>query len=163
LEKLGINWGLLIAQMFNVIFLVWMLSRFLFNPLINLLSERTKRVEESLQEADKVREQMAAQRKENDVELAKARQEAASVMAQAQERARVQEQEIINQARAEAERIKADARANAEQELDRLAAEFKNQAASLVTETAAKVLGAELKGNHKQLIDESLSRLGRNN
>jgi len=33
----------------------------------------------------------------------------------------------------------------------------------LVTETAAKVLGAELKGNHSQLIDESLSRLGRNN
>jgi len=25
------------------------------------------------------------------------------------------------------------------------------------------VLGAELKGNHSQLIDESLSRLGRNN
>jgi hypothetical protein len=24
-------------------------------------------------------------------------------------------------------------------------------------------LGAELKGNHKQLLDESLSRLGRNN
>jgi F-type H+-transporting ATPase subunit b len=163
LEKLGINWGLLIAQMFNVIFLVWMLSRFLYTPLINLLSERTKRVEESLQEADKVREQMSAQRKENEVELAKARQEAAAVMAQAQERARVQEQEIINQARAEAERIKADARSSAELELDRLAGEFKNQAASLVVETATKVLGAELKGNHKQLIDESLGRLGRNN
>jgi len=96
LEKLGINWGLLIAQIFNVIFLVWMLSRFLFNPLINLLAERTKRVEESLREADKVREQMATQRKENEAEQAKARQEAAGVMAQAQERARVQEQEIIN-------------------------------------------------------------------
>ena len=163
MEKLGINWGLLIAQMFNVIFLVWMLSRFLYTPLINLLSERTKRVEESLQEADKVREQMAAQRKENDAELAKARQEAAAVMAQAQERARVQEQEIISQARAEAERIKSDARANAEQELDRLAGDFKSQAADLVIKTATKVLGAELKGSHKQLIDESLSQLGRNN
>ena len=163
MEKLGINWGLLIAQIFNVIFLVWMLSRFLFNPLINLLAERTKRVEESLREADKVREQMATQRKENEAEQAKARQEAAGVMAQAQERARVQEQEIINQARAEAERIKAEARANAEQELSRMAGEFKNQAATLVTETAAKVLGAELKGNHKLLFDESLGRLGRNN
>jgi len=87
LEKLGINWGLLIAQMFNVIFLVWMLSRFLFNPLINLMAERTKRVEDGLKEADKVREQMAAQRKENEVELAKARQEAGAVMAHPRARA----------------------------------------------------------------------------
>ncbi|MFN7472026.1 MAG: ATP F0F1 synthase subunit B, partial [Roseiflexaceae bacterium] len=100
MEKLGINWGLLIAQMFNVIFLVWMLSRFLFNPLINLMAERTKRVEDGLKEADMVREQMAAQRKENEVELAKARQEAGAVMAQATERARIQEQELINAARA---------------------------------------------------------------
>jgi F-type H+-transporting ATPase subunit b len=163
LEKLGINYSLLVAQIFNVIFLVWMLSKFLFTPILNLLQERTKRVEESLREADKVREQMASQRKENEAEQAKARQEAAAVMAQAQDRARVQEAEIVNQARHEAERIKAEARANAETELDRMASEFKNQAATLVTETAAKVLGAELKGNHKQLIDESLSRLGRNN
>lgn len=163
MEKLGINWGLLIAQMFNVIFLVWMLSRFLFNPLINLMADRTKRVEDGLKEADNVREQMTAQRKENEVELAKARQEAGAVMAQATERARIQEQELINAARAEAERIKNDARANAEREVERLAGDFKNQAAALVTETAAKVLGAELKGNHSQLIDESLSRLGRNN
>ena len=81
----------------------------------------------------------------------------------ATERARIQEQELINAARAEAERIKNDARANAEREVERLAGDFKNQAAALVTETAAKVLGAELKGNHSQLIDESLSRLGRNN
>jgi len=137
LEKLGINYSLLVAQIFNVIFLVWMLSKFLFTPILNLLQERTKRVEESLREADKVREQMASQRKENEAEQAKARQEAAAVMAQAQDRARVQEAEIVNQARHEAERIKAEARANAETELDRMAGEFKNKAATLVTETAA--------------------------
>jgi F-type H+-transporting ATPase subunit b len=163
LEKLGINYSLLVAQIFNVIFLVWMLSKFLYTPILNLLKERTQRIEDGLKEADKVREQMASQRKENEVEQTKARQEAAAMMAQAQDRARVQEAEIVNQARHEAERIKAEARANAETELDRMAGEFKNQAATLVTETAAKVLGAELKGNHKQLIDESLSRLGRNN
>jgi len=140
-----------------------MLSKFLYTPILNLLKERTQRIEDGLKEADKVREQMASQRKENEVEQTKARQEAAAMMAQAQDRARVQEAEIVNQARHEAERIKAEARANAETELDRMAGEFKNQAATLVTETAAKVLGAELKGNHKQLIDESLSRLGRNN
>lgn len=163
MEKLGINYSLLVAQIFNVIFLVWMLSKFLYTPILNLLKERTQRIEDGLKEADKVREQMASQRKENEVEQTKARQEAAAMMAQAQDRARVQEAEIVNQARHEAERIKAEARANAETELDRMAGEFKNQAATLVTETAAKVLGAELKGNHKQLIDESLSRLGRNN
>jgi F-type H+-transporting ATPase subunit b len=132
LEKLGINYSLLVAQIFNVIFLVWMLSKFLYTPILNLLKERTQRVEDGLKEADKVREQMAAQRKENEVELAKARQEAGAVMAQATERARIQEQELINAARAEAERIKSDARANAERE-----ALFEEKFAELIVKECA--------------------------
>ncbi|MBO9383099.1 MAG: F0F1 ATP synthase subunit B, partial [Roseiflexus sp.] len=116
MEKLGINWGLLIAQLINVIFVVWLLTTFLYRPILNMLNQRTSRIQEGLQDAEKVKEQLANAKRDYDAELAKARQEAAAILAQAQERARAQAAEIIAQAHRDAEKIRSDALAQAEQE-----------------------------------------------
>jgi F-type H+-transporting ATPase subunit b len=163
-EKLGINWGLLIGQLVNVIFLVWLLGQFLYKPILNALSERTRRVQDSLSEADQVKQQLANAKKDYEAELAKARQEAAGIVAQAQDRAKSQEAEIIAQARREADRIREEARATASQERDTLLSDAKGKIAELVTLTATRVLGAELKAKgHDQLIAESLAALDRRN
>lgn len=164
MEQLGINWGLLIAQIVNVVLLVWLLTRFLYTPILNLLNERTRRIQESLREADQVKEQLANAKRDYDAEIAKARQEAAGILAQAQERARVQASEIVAQARQEADRTRAEAREQAMQEREQILREVKGQVAELVTLTATKVLGAELSAKgHDQLIAESLSQLDRRN
>ncbi len=163
MEKLGINWGLLIAQLFNVVLLVWLLTMFLYRPVLNMLNERTRRVQESLKDAEQVKEQLARANQDYDAKLAQARQEAAAILAQAQDRAKLQEAEIVAQARQEADRIRADAREQAMQERDQLLRDLKNQMAELVTVTASRVLGEELKSNHDRLIEESLASLGRQN
>lgn len=164
MEKLGINWGLLIAQIFNVALLVWLLNQFLFQPILKMLNERTKRVEDSLKDAEQVKQQLANAKRDYDAELAKARQEAGAIVAQAQERAKTQEVEILAQARQEADRLRIDAREQAVQERDRMLREAKGQIAELVTLTASRVLGAELKANgHDTLIEESLASLDRRN
>ncbi|HEX5688544.1 MAG TPA: ATP F0F1 synthase subunit B, partial [Roseiflexaceae bacterium] len=94
---------------------------------------------------------------------ARARQEAAGILAQAQERAKAQEAELVAQARQEADRIRSEAREQAVQERDQLLRDLKNQVADLVTMTATRVLGEELKSNHDKLIEESLASLGRQN
>jgi F-type H+-transporting ATPase subunit b len=163
-EKLGINWGLLIAQLFNVIFLVWLLGQFLFKPILNMLNERTRRVQDSLAEADQVKQQLANAKKDYEAELAKARQEAAGIVAQAHDRAKAQEAEIIAQARRDADRIRDEARTTAVQERDTLLSDAKGKIAELVTLTASRVLGAELQAKgHDTLIAESLSALDRRN
>jgi F-type H+-transporting ATPase subunit b len=163
-QELGINWGLLVAQLVNVAILVWILTQLLYKPILNILNERTRRIEDSLKEADQVKQQLANARRDYDAEIAKARQEAAGIVAQAQERAKAQEAEIIAQARLEAERIKEDARQQAGQEKTRLLSEAKGQIAELVTLTASRVLGAELQARgHDTLIEESLAALERRN
>jgi F-type H+-transporting ATPase subunit b len=132
---------------------------FLYRPVINMFNERTRRIQESLKDAEQVKEQLANAKRDYDAELAKARQEAAAILAQAQERARVQEQEIIVQARQEADRIRREARDQAAQDRDRVLSDLKGQVADLVTKTAARVLGEELKTNHDKLIEESLASL----
>ncbi len=164
MEQLGINWPLLIAQIFNVILLVWLLTAFLYKPVLKLLNERTQRIQESLSQADQVKQQLANAKRDYDAEIAKARQEAAGILAQAQERAKAQEAEIIAQARQEGERIRVEAREQSLQERDQMLRELKNQLADLVTMTASRVLQAELKAKgHDKLIDESLAELGRRN
>ena len=163
MEKLGINWGLLIAQLINVIFVVWLLTAFLYRPILNMLNQRTNRIQEGLQDAEKVREQLANAKRDYDAELARARQEAAGVLAQAQERARAQAAEIIAQAHRDAEKIKSDALAQAEQERQRMLGELKDRMAELVVLTAERVLGEELRSNHDRLIEESLAELGKYN
>lgn len=163
MEQLGINWGLLIAQLFNVALVVWIVSQLLFKPVVNMLNERTKRIEEGLKGSDRMKEEMAKAKAEYDAEIAKARQEAAAIVAQAQDRAKNQEAEIVAQARQEADRIRRDAQAQAEQERQRALQDMKGQMAELVTLTAQKVLGAELKGNHDRLIEESLANLATKN
>lgn len=164
MERLGINWGLLVAQLFNVIVLVWLLNQFLFKPILNMLNERTRRVQDSLRDADQVKQQLANAKRDYDAEIAKARQEGAAMVAQAQERARSQEAEILTQARREADRLREEARVQAGQERDQLLRDAKNQIADLVTLTASRVLGAELQnGGHDKLIAESLAALDRRN
>jgi F-type H+-transporting ATPase subunit b len=162
-EKLGINYGLLVAQLFNVVLIVILLTMFLYRPVLNMLNERTRRIQDSLKEAEQVKEQLARANQDYDAKLAQARQEAAGILAQAQERAKGQEAEIVAQARQEADRIRTEAREQAEQERDRLLRDLKGQMAELVTLTASRVLGEELKSNHDRLIEESLASLGRQN
>lgn len=164
MERLGINWGLLVAQIFNVAVLVWLLNQFLFKPILKMLNERTQRIQDSLREADQVKLQLASAKSGYEAELVKARQEAAGTVAQAQERAKAQEAEIIAQARREGDRIREDARVQAMQERDQMLREAKSQIAELVTLTASRVLDAELKaGGHDRLIAESLAALDRRN
>lgn len=70
MEKLGINWGLLVAQLVNVILIVWLLSMLLYRPVLNMLNERTRRIQESLKEAEQVKEQLARANQDYDAKLA---------------------------------------------------------------------------------------------
>ena len=74
MEKLGINFGLLIAQLVNVILIVWLLTMLLYKPVLNMLNERTRRIQESLKEADQVKEQLARANQDYDAKLAQSRQ-----------------------------------------------------------------------------------------
>lgn len=164
MEQLGISLPKIIYQVINFGAMAIILYALLYRRVLNMLQARTERIEQSLRDADQVKQQLANARRDYDAELARARQEAAGILAQAQERARAQEAEIVAQARQEADRIRNEARDQARQERDQLLREVKGQLAELVTLTASRVLRAELSAKgHDALIDESLAELGRRN
>ncbi len=161
--KLGINPYLLVAQLINFGLVVFLLSRLLYRPVLNALQARTQRIQESIENAEQVKQQLARAQQDYEARMAEARQQAAQIVAQAQERAQVQARELVANAQADAERIKAEAHQQAQQEREQLLRGLQGQLANLVTETARNVIGQELRtgGGHERLIQQSLSELGR--
>ncbi len=160
--KLGINPYLLVAQIINFGLVALLLGYFLYRPVLNALQARTARIQESIENAEQVKQQLSRAQQDYEAQLGKARQEAAQIMAQANERAQVQAREVMANAQTEAARIKAEAQEQAQQEREQLLRGLQGQLANLVTQTAGTVIGQELQGaGHDRLIQQSIADLGR--
>ena len=58
ISQLGINWKLLIAQAVNFAILLVLLRMFVYGPLMNMLHERRRRIEEGLEKAKEADERL---------------------------------------------------------------------------------------------------------
>ena len=164
MDALGIDLPLLISQIVNFSLLAIILNALLYKPVLNALRTRTERIRESLENAEQVKLQLASAQTDYDAKLGEARREAQTIIAQAQERARVQEQEMVAEARQRIVRMEEEAREKVEQERQQMLVSMQGQLASLVTQTASKVIGRELQGKgHEELIAKSIDQLGRLN
>lgn len=164
MDKLGIALPQLLSQLVNFSLLMILLNMFLYKPILNALRTRAERIRESLDNAEKVKQQLARAETDYDARMGEARREAQTIIAQATERARVQEQELVTTARANIERMEMEARAKMEQDRQQTMRGLQSQLAGLVTQTASTVIGKELQGKgHDELIAQSIAQLGRLN
>lgn len=107
LGKIGIDWGLVLAQILNFLILLWFLHRFLYRPLLKGLENSD--LEEAEREMKKVRQEedefkaartkaMDEARKKSSSIVAAAEKIAAEVQETAREKAEEQKKEILAQA-----------------------------------------------------------------
>ncbi len=75
--RLGINWFLLISQLINFGLLAFLLVRFLYRPVLDALHNRQMRIQESIENAEQVKQQVARAQQDYEARLHEARQEAA--------------------------------------------------------------------------------------
>lgn len=152
LRPLGIDLRLFIAYLINFAILLFLLRLFLYRPVLNMLAERRQRIQESLEQADKVRQEAQVQRAEYQRELEEARktsQEAAARAAQETEKMR---EAILEDARREAEQIRNQARQQIEVERQQAMAELQRRVADLAIDISRKVIGRTVS------VDENLQR-----
>lgn len=163
LKPLGIEPVLLIAYAVNFLVLLALLRVFLYKPVLNMMAQRRQKIQDGLQEAEKVRQQAAVERQEFEKELEESRrvsQESAARAAQTTEKMR---EEILSQAQAEAEQIKARALQEIDVERKQAEAELRRYVADLTVELAGKVLGetvARDEDTQRRLIDKFLTEMG---
>lgn len=139
-------------------------SRFAMPRLNQLLDERAASIQGQMEEAEKAREEAAAEKREYEQQLAEAKSEGNEIIEDAKQTAEQLRRDIVAKAEAEAEAIKARAQSEADQERERLVSELRGEVGRLSVELAERIVGKELdESRHQDLVDEYITKLSRNN
>lgn len=162
LETLGINAASLLWHTINFLVLLVLLRRFLYRPVIRMLDERSRRIKESMEQAEEVKVQLTRANEETRLALEKARKEAQAIADQASQIGEQVKAQARRDAQAEAEKILAQAQQQIEQERRQAMAELRVEMANLVVAAAGKVISRQLdERTQRQLVDEFLRGDGR--
>lgn len=141
---LGLNWKLFIAQLVNFGVIIFVLWKWVFTPVTNALSSRTKKIEQSLADAEKIKQQVADLEIYTRDQEAKARAEYQKAVDESVRAASRQKENILGEARVQSEKMIADAEARIAQEHDRMIKEAREELADLVIAAAEKLLSEKI-------------------
>ena len=155
---LGLNLPALVAQLVSFTLLLVVFRAFLYKPVIRMLDERKKRIQEGLDASEEAKRRLSQTEQEVAKELEKARQQGQEQVAQAQQiAARIQE-EARQGARQEAEQLLERARGEIQLERDSAIAQLRREFADLTITAAERVIKEELDpAKHRRLIQEVLA------
>jgi F-type H+-transporting ATPase subunit b len=158
LQTLGIQWTKLIPQLFNFGIVLLVLWKFAYQPVFAMLDARTKKIAESIANADKIKVELAKTEAERKRILTQAGDVANQMIEQAREAAaRVREVET-QKAIAAAEQIIAKARAASVQDHVRMLAELKREVGRLVVQTTTTVTGKVLTADDQRRLAEETQK-----
>ena len=160
MEKLisEFSFGLFFWQLLIFIFLLLLLKKFAWKPILDSVNERESFIKNAMLEADKARNEMASIEESNQKVLKEARAEREALLKDA----RATGAEMIAQskidAQTEANKIIVQAQETIRNEKRAAVNELKNQVAQISLEIAEKVIDKELDNKNKQaeLVDKFL-------
>jgi len=145
-----------------IIFLVLLvvLTRWAFPPILGYAAAREKRIQESLDEAKRTRDEaeqlLALQRQE----LAAAKHEAQQVIAEGKQSAEKVRHELLERARADQQEVVARATADIEREKEKAVEAVRREAVELAISAASKLLEQRLGSDaDRKLVQDYLGRV----
>jgi len=155
--ELGINWHGLLGQFVNFGILLALLLVFGYKPIMKMLDKRSRRIKESMDQAEFIKQQTAKTEQMVQEQLAQARKQGQDLVAQATKIGERLKEEAREQAKHNAEAIVARTRgeiqAEREKDIDQLRKEF----VEIAIKAAEKVINRALdKEAHRQIIEQTL-------
>ena len=160
LDNLGVDGWKLIAQLINFGIVLFVLWRFAYKPVLEMLETRRQKIAKSMDEAEQIKAELAETQEERDKVMAEANQKAEKLIADAKEATKQVGKAEGERAVKQAEEIIRKAREATKADRERMMAELKAEIGRLVVETTAKVSGKVLTAEDQQrLIDETNKEL----
>lgn len=157
MEGLGISLPTLIAQVINFLILFGLLYLVAYKPIMRMLDERAKKIKESMEQTEYIKEQAAHAEEEVKKQLEAASKDGQGVIARAVRTGEEIRQKAQQEARLEAESLISKARLEIHRERDDAIDELRKDVADLTILAAGKVIDRSLdKEAHRQLIEKVL-------
>ena len=150
-----------IAQILNLFIQVYLIKRFLFKPINEVLEKRRQLADQEIREAREAKEAADSLKVQYEEGLAGAKAEAAQIVQSAQKEAQIKADETLKQAQEHAAGIRRKAEADIAQEKKKAINEVKDEIGGLAMDIAGKVVEKEInEADHKKLIDEFINQVG---
>lgn len=154
IENLGINVPLLIAQIVNFFLLLFILKKFVYKPVLNVLDQRAQRVKKSMDDAKKIEEQVKENEKMRIEKLHSTEKECGVILEKAKEEAEKTKQELLAYANMEVEKLITRGKEKLKEEKMKIIDELKQQMASVIVSASTKILERSVgKEDEKKLLD----------
>ncbi|MCQ2555393.1 MAG: F0F1 ATP synthase subunit B [Clostridia bacterium] len=150
-----------IAQILNLFIQVYLIKKFLFKPVKDILAKRQALADSEVQKAVKAKEDAETMRLEYEDSMSNAKEKANEIITTAQSDAQRRSEEIISEANRTAIQIKNKAEADIQQEKIKAINDIKNEIGSIAVEIAGKVIEREVSAeDHGKLISEFIYKVG---
>jgi F-type H+-transporting ATPase subunit b len=149
-----------VATIGNLLILTWILKKFLWKPVTNMLEKRKNEVDEIYQKAEDAKRVAEKDRLEYRAKLDGAEEEAEEIVRAATARADKLSESIIDDAKSRADDTLRRAEAEIELEKKRAMNELKDEISSISMQIAENVVGREMnEDDHRELIDSFIDEL----
>ena len=160
-ELVGIVPWTFIAQICNLFLQVYLIKRFLFKPINNILAKRKEMADAQIQDAVKAREEAEAMKSQYEQDMIQAKNKANEIVVSAQKTATAQSEELLREASRQAAAMKNKTEADIEQEKRKAVNEIKDEIGGMAMEIAGKVIEREIsEEDHAKLIDDFIANVG---
>lgn len=160
LSSFGVSWPSFLASVLNFAVLLWILHRFAYKPLLQMLDERRRQIAGSLKQAEQIKEELAKTQAARDEILFQANQAAQKMIDEARQAAEKFRDQKLNEALQAAQETLRKAQDAGRLERERMLGDLRREMVALVVATTAKVTGKILTADdQKRLADETLREL----
>lgn len=160
-EFLSIDFFTALFTLGNTIVLFLVLKKLLFKPIMKMIQERQKEIDDMYADADQAKLEANNLRSEYEQKLSEATQTGERMIKEATEQGQQRQAQILQQANAEAEAIRQKAFSDIAQEKEKALSDAKSEIAGLAMDIAGKVVGHSLtNADQEQLVDRFIEELG---
>lgn len=157
-----IVWENTVIALIAIGILYFLLNKYAFGPLFNVMEKRRELVQQQLSEAAQTREQAAAFVEEQRSALQEARKEAYEIIEQSKQTSSKQAAQLLQQAKDEAARMKDEAVRDIQSEKNRAVEQLRSEVGAVSVKIASKLIEKEV-GEDKvqgELVDQYLKEVG---
>lgn len=150
-----------ILTVLNFVLLVAVLKTILWKPMLKFLEERARKIDESLQQAEKNKKRAEEIELEHDEIVKEARTKASDILDKATANASEEGSKIIAQAKEHAGNLAEAAKKEIRMEAEQIKQDLRKEVAAMSVNLAGKVLEREIKEkDHQDIIKRNLDALG---
>lgn len=164
LSIISVNIWQMLISLANLAILYWLISKFLYKPVKNMLEKRQSTIDGAYKEAEDAKNKALSDKEAYEQKLLDAKTEADGMLEEATQIARNREDKIIKDAKTEAEGIINRAREQAELETKKAENAIKDEIVKVGTLIAEKMIDREISAqDHKNMIDSFIEEIGDDN